>query len=613
MNPILPTAPAPPPQTPVTPVGQILATLTQVPQSINSMLVSALLSGTVIGRDNKGQILLQTGQGVFGIKTNSPLQIGSTVTFEVQSAGAQLQTVLLSVTAPNARPQGAPTPAVVGPLVQEPVPPAPGSPQQQGSPSTSSSAQAATTTTTTPQGATVTATVIAPPGGNVAAPQTAAQPSTAPQVTPAQQTTASPTTVMAAPPELDLPGSTAVFARPEAAPAPAAATSTPQAASAARPTAPQAVPAQAPTQVVVTTPEPAVASPAGAARPTSLPVQTLSAPALAIGAGALTSEPASLPALPTGTQVQVRVLPNAPALANAPPGLVLGNPSNMANAAPTVPAAIIGRTPQGQTIVETPVGRLAMTLPPTQEALPGKLLTLELSAIARPASPEPPPLAQRHSAMSITHEWPALKAALSAAEDGPDHVLKLALDEAVPRPGPRLAQQLLQAVAGGDTRQALMESVVKPLERAGQHELAQRIQSDLQDLQKLGSTPAADWRLSFVPFFDGQEVRQLRIFTRKKKEEKGRKDASGTRFVIECEHGELGALQLDGFLHKQSLDVIVRSHSDLPAWMKGDMIALFTDACGAIGMHGQLQFNAAPVFPVAPMDEIAGSGAGVLV
>jgi hypothetical protein len=47
--------------------------------------------------------------------------------------------------------------------------------------------------------------------------------------------------------------------------------------------------------------------------------------------------------------------------------------------------------------------------------------------------------------------------------------------------------------------------------------------------------------------------------------------------------------------------------------MKGDMIALFTDACGAIGMNGHLQFNAAPAFPVAPMDEIAGAGAGVLV
>ena len=377
--------------------------------------------------------------------------------------------------------------------------------------------------------------------------------------------------------------------------------------------APQAVPTQAPTQVATTTPEPAIAAPVAAVRAASPPAQTLSAPAPAFGTAALTAEPASLPALPTGTQVQVRVLPNAPAPTNAPPGLGLGNPSNMAYAAPTVPAAIIGRTPQGQTIVETPVGRLAMTLPPTQDAVPGKLLTLELSAITRPASPEPPPLAQRHSAMSITHEWPALKAAVIVAEDGPDHVLKMALDDAVPRPGPRLAQQLLQALAGGDTRQALMESVVKPLERAGQHELAQRIQSDLQDLQKLGSTQAADWRLSFVPFFDGQEVRQLRIFTRKKKNEPGRKDESGTRFVIECEHGELGSLQLDGFLNRQNLDVIVRSHNDLPAWMKGDMIALFTDACGAIGMHGQLQFNAAPVFPVAPMDEIAGSGAGVLV
>ncbi len=204
MNPILPTVPVPPAQTPVTPVGQILATLTQVPQSINSMLVSALLSGTVIGRDNKGQILLQTGQGVFGIKTNSPLPIGSTVTFEVQSAGAQLQTVLLSVTPPNARPQGAPTPALVGPFVQEPVQPTPGSPQQQGSPSTSSTAQPATTTTTTPQGGTITAIVIAPPGGGAATPQAPAQPpapaAAMPQVTPAQQTTVSPTAVIAARP-----------------------------------------------------------------------------------------------------------------------------------------------------------------------------------------------------------------------------------------------------------------------------------------------------------------------------------------------------------------------------------------------------------------------------
>ncbi len=615
MNPILPTAPALPPQTPVTPVGQILATLTQIPQSINSMLVSALLSGTVIGRDNKGQILLQTGQGVFGIKTSSPLQIGSTVTFEVQSAGAQLQTVLLSVTAPNAKPQGAPTPAVVGNLVQEPVPPAPaGAAQHQAPQSASSSAAQASTTTTTPHGATVTATVIAPPGGHPAASPVAGPPQTAAAVSlPASPTPSagSPTIVTTGDAAVDLPGSTAVFARAMSAPASALPSGTPPSTPMARP----AMPAVVTTQIAAGTPEQTAAAPAtpGAVRPVIAAPPTLSTPTAVPGAPALPAETPALPALPTGTQVQVRVLPNPQAATNAPPGLVLGNPSNMGNAAPTVPAAIVGRTPQGQTIVETPVGRLAMTLPPTQEAVPGKILALELSVITRPASPEPPPLAQRHSAMSITHEWPALKAAVIAAEDGPDHVLKQALDEAVPRPGPRLAQQLLQAVAGGDTRQALIESVVKPLERAGLHELAQRIESDLQDLQKLGTTPAADWRLSFVPFFDGQDVRQLRIFTRRKKQEKGRKDESGTRFVIECEHGELGPLQLDGFLNKQSLDVIVRSHGELPAWMKGDMIALFTDSCGAIGMHGQLQFNAAPAFPVAPMDEIAGAGAGVLV
>jgi hypothetical protein len=346
----------------------------------------------------------------------------------------------------------------------------------------------------------------------------------------------------------------------------------------------------------------------------AMPSATMLTTQLASAPASLPAEPAPMPTLPTGTQVQVRVLPEAATSANTPQGLMLGASTPATAGAQVVTAAIVGRTPQGQTIVETSVGRMAMTLPPQSgDVVPGKLLALELSVIARPSHAEPPPLAQRHSAMSITHEWPAMKAAIAAAQDGPDPVLRLAIDEAVPKPGPRLALQLLQAVAGGDTRQALIESVVRPLERAGLTELAQRIQSDLQDLQKLGTTPSADWRLAFVPFFDGQEVRQLRIYSRRKKNDPARKGESGTRFLIECEHGELGPLQLDGFLQKQSLDVIVRSHADLPAWMRGDMIALFTDACGAIGMSGRLQFNATPVFPVSPMDEIAGAGSGVLV
>jgi hypothetical protein len=112
--------------------------------------------------------------------------------------------------------------------------------------------------------------------------------------------------------------------------------------------------------------------------------------------------------------------------------------------------------------------------------------------------------------------------------------------------------------------------------------------------------------MTLVPLLDGQQLRQIRFFERRRKQDEAkRKKEEPARFVVECETSEHGAIQLDGLMHEQRLDLIVRSHAALPSDMQRDILVLFGETCTGLNLNGQLFFQAVPAFPVAPLDDVA--------
>lgn len=301
--------------------------------------------------------------------------------------------------------------------------------------------------------------------------------------------------------------------------------------------------------------------------------------------------------LPPGSALEVRVVVTAElARQPTPPGHT------------PLPATIVGRTPTGQGIVDTPAGRLAVPLPPEFAAAPvGMRLTLDVVAWRAAVAVSAP-------ATSRAIETAAARPVIDAV-DAIARVTHGRVDpqEALPRPGPRLAQQLADMAAAlvtGDVAEWLGKPAVEALERRGQGELVRRLEHDLYDAARAApQTP--DWRSLILPFVVGDTLRPLRLYVRQR-HERTRDKLQGTRFVVECDHDEHGALQLDGLVHGKRIDLILRSHAQLADAMRGDLTALFGDACGVMGYAGTIEFQATPEFPAMPRAEPTTQHVGVL-
>ncbi len=302
-----------------------------------------------------------------------------------------------------------------------------------------------------------------------------------------------------------------------------------------------------------------------------------------------------------------------------------GNVQNLATAVASATtgqlvATVIGQTPNGQTIVNTAFGHLALTMPTGTRVMPGATVAFEIlsvsggtgdqaldSAAAIPAAgPRPVP--------TLAREWPSLKAALTALAEADVPLAHQVSEVSIARLGsPHFLRQVLAFIAApaNDVGALLGHAAVTALQQTGHGEAAMRLDGDLREMARLNAAPS-DWRAVFVPIFEANEPKQLRIFTRRRKADRGKGREGSGRFVVEIEFQDLGPLQLDGLVQKPRIDVILRSHEALPQEMRRGIVEVFENTCAAAGLAGQLVFQATAVFPVAPLDEMTRSSGGGL-
>ena len=320
------------------------------------------------------------------------------------------------------------------------------------------------------------------------------------------------------------------------------------------------------------------------------------------------------PLAPTGTSVQLRLLPDAPPTNAAPPA-----PPNTAQpgtnvATPTAPvvAKIVAHLPGGQTLLETPIGRLAAIWPPgLPRPAEGTTLAVELKLPPVP-SKAAAEAATLRTGLPLAREWPTLKEALKTLGESEPALARRLIDEALPRPGPRLALQIMSYLATDrtDARALLGENIANALERAGKGEILQRLDGDLKEMQRQAAAPG-DWRVAYVPFQDGGELRQMRIFARRE-EQKDKRSRDAKRFVVEVEFSELGDVQIDGLMRKPKLELMLRTHKQIPADLRDEIELVFLDGCTLAGLAGKIYFQAGERFPVNPLEEIQRRSRGVI-
>jgi hypothetical protein len=326
----------------------------------------------------------------------------------------------------------------------------------------------------------------------------------------------------------------------------------------------------------------------------------------------------ALPVAPTGTTVQLRLIPDTrpiPPAPSPPTAASFPAPPSAPSLAPSLPATvtakIVAHLPGGQTLLETPIGRLAALWPPGLSRPPeGATLSIELKLPPVPGKATAESATLR-TGLPLAREWPTLKEALKTLGDAEPGLARRLIDEALPRPGPKLALQILSFLATdrSDARSLLGENIANALERAGKGEILQRLDGDLKEMQRQ-SAAAGDWRVSYVPFQDGGELRQMRIFARRE-EQKDKRARDSKRFVVEVEFSELGDVQIDGLMRKPRLELMLRTHKHIPADLRDEIEVVFLEGCSLAGLAGKIYFQAGERFPVNPLEEIQRQTSGM--
>lgn len=249
---------------------------------------------------------------------------------------------------------------------------------------------------------------------------------------------------------------------------------------------------------------------------------------------------------------------------------------------------------------------------------PGTVIRFELAPSGRGAESAPAPAGQTQPGLALARDWPSLRELGGLSEELSLHNMSRPLGDAIPQPGPRLAQTMLffiSALRLGDISRWLGPDTMSALRATGRGSLAARLGEDFSQLARTATEGAqGDWRAYLLPFHDGERLSQIRFFHRRYGDDgAGTGDgdnARGDRFLIDLELSRLGTMQLDGHLKTARLDLILRSGAALGLEARRDISAIFHDGCACAGVTGDIRFADGGAFTPLPFD-FGGQAPGV--
>jgi len=303
--------------------------------------------------------------------------------------------------------------------------------------------------------------------------------------------------------------------------------------------------------------------------------------------------PAASPNLAMGMIVQAKVLSQTPGA--LPSGSALTLRIALAGAAASGGlTGTIAASGSSETLIETPLGTLSLD---RRLALPaGTALDLQPLSAAPPDAPSELPLAQRAG-------WPALDQALSVLDRvAPDLAARLRTDLS-PSSGQQLAGTLLFLMSALNTGGWPGARALSALDSAGRRDLRTKLEGDSAELRQLAEPKGGDGRLFVLPTRDGGVVNPVRLYLRRRAPGVATAD-QGTRFVLDVDMSRLGAVQLDGLVRNQRLDLVLRSRRAIAGEMRQGIAEVFHNAVAAAGLAGDITFTTASRFAVSPLDAV---------
>ncbi|GAA4255670.1 hypothetical protein [Azospirillum formosense] len=646
-------APAAPAATPTpAPVAVAEGTVKALPERLQDIVRPVVLTGTVVGTTPEGLARVRTQAGEVLVQTPTPLPADKPVTLQITPAQVLLEQAQAASTDPAASPtqslaakvlvltQGSQTtpptttpnvptpPTTSGPAQTVPGQTGPARPQSSATPVVILPSPASAAPVVGPAGqplplllpgTIVPALVIAaapkppaPPGQPTATPAAPAPPPAtdggsgqAPSPTQAGQPTAAPVSPQAPPTSpgtSPLPGKPMLDTTVElGGDAAHPGGDLPEAASPTKPTpakpAGEPVLAQGGTvalKILTVTPPPD--------QPQATPPDDGSLPPDGQNAGNPPRKDGAPPQLGSSPPTTPPSLPAPPRGTVTPPPTTATDPSIFPTMpetpdGPVLKGMVAGSTPQGQPILATPQGMLALNV---QASLPqGSAVTAALTDPAKALQTAPPPLAAEPGPLS-ERDWPAMRQLLTALAGVDRSAAQALIGTVMPQPNRKLGAAMsffLSAIRGGDARGWLGEDAASALEKSGQGSLLSQLEREFRSLQQQAGDPLpGDWRPYTLPMMDANGLLPIKLHIHPINAEEdgktGRKGGDkGSRFLLDLDLSRLGPMQLDGLVQPNRFDLILRSHTPLTPEIRLDLIQIFADSIRAVGYIGGLSFQ----------------------
>lgn len=338
--------------------------------------------------------------------------------------------------------------------------------------------------------------------------------------------------------------------------------------------------------------EGAAERPASAWRSSDLPNAAPARPLpLAPQAGNQALTPTSQPFAQASQLGDVRIVNILPPGHATPPGSL--------NAEGLISATVVQSSAEGPTLLK--LGEQTLLLNARGSVEPGTRLLLQLPTSLASGSLNVP----ASDPMLAQGRWQALNDAQQFLQAIQSNAIQN-LNASIPQIGQtNLATAIMFFMVSlrlGDFRAWLGENTIRTLEKFGQAELLDGLKDDFDRLAKQADEPVSGgWRGYTVPISQQNDIGLAQFFIRpihpdgrgSGNEETGVEapPAQGTRFLVDLDMSQLGALQIDGLSHERRIDVILRARRALPAEMRQELHALYQRIIEARGLQGDLSFR----------------------
>ena len=272
----------------------------------------------------------------------------------------------------------------------------------------------------------------------------------------------------------------------------------------------------------------------------------------------------------------------------------------------TVGQSVVGvvtmTNPQGHAIVQTHAGPISLATP--NFLSPGTTISFLITATLNPLSIEPlGQMTDRNAEIIMeTHRWLELDEAVRVLNEGHPTLGQQVVNSILPKAGTSLAANiilLVSAIRNGDIKNWFGDAPVRALQRI-KPELMSRLRDDFLNMSHLSDDNTSSvWRSYPIPFVNGQEIEQIRLYVKRKAESDDddfEPPDQGSRFILDLDLTNMGRLQLDGLVRtsQKQFDLILRTDNPLHQMLQNGIRGIFQKAIEQTGHMGGLTFQAAP-------------------